>query len=71
MNTMRRCLDCGRCVQRSRQVGSDWRSLLCLLTRSPFRLRLALLALLSGRCSAGASCSRPIWRGPADSSPRG
>ncbi|QHM70397.1 hypothetical protein [Mixta intestinalis] len=60
MNTMKRCLDCGKCVQRSRQADFNWRSLLCLLTRSPFRLRLALLALLSDGCPEDAPCSRLI-----------
>jgi len=63
MNTMKRCLDCGKCVQRNRQAGASWRTILCLLTQSPFRLRLMLLERLTGGCTQSVDCPRLIWRG--------
>ncbi|MDU4095077.1 MAG: hypothetical protein E7H57_17665 [Pantoea sp.] len=63
MSTMKRCLDCGKCVQRTRQAKVSWRAILCLLTLSPFRLRLMLLERLAGSCMEGAHCPRLIWRG--------
>lgn len=63
MNTMKRCLDCGRCVQRTRQANFSWRGILCLLTQSPFRLRLMLLERLAGNCTESANCPHLIWRG--------
>ncbi|URQ61986.1 hypothetical protein LQ939_06860 [Pantoea alhagi] len=63
MNTPQHCLDCGRCVQRTRQANMSWRGILCLLTQSPFRLRLMLLERLTGECAQSANCPRLIWRG--------
>ncbi|ARJ40631.1 hypothetical protein B1H58_00550 [Pantoea alhagi] len=63
MNTTKHCLDCGRCVQRTRQANMSWRGILCLLTQSPFRLRLMLLERLTGECAESANCPRLIWRG--------
>ena len=70
MNTMKRCLDCGKCVQRTRQADAGWKGMLCLLTRSPFRLRLALLDMLTSGCAETERCPRLIWPGSADPSPR-
>ena len=63
MNTMKRCLECGKCVQRTRQTDVGWKGILCLLTHSPFRLRLMLLERLAGSCAQSAECPRLIWRG--------
>lgn len=63
MSTMKRCLACGKCVQRTRQADASWRDILCLLTHSPFRLRLMLLERLAGSCAQSVDCPRLIWRG--------
>ena len=56
MNRLKSCLDCGKCVQRHRPAEVSWKRLLCLLTRSPFRLRLMLLERLTGSCAESANC---------------
>ena len=69
MNTMKRCPDCGN-VFNAHAADAGWKGMLCLLTRSPFRLRLALLDMLTSGCAETERCPRLIWRGSADASPR-
>lgn len=64
MSTLKCCLDCGKCFQREKQASSsELKSWLCLLTRSPFTLRLMLLEKLLGIKSTGRACPNLIWRG--------
>lgn len=63
MSVMKSCMDCGKCFQRGNSADANWKSVLCLLTRSPFRLRLLLLERLTGHCADRQRCRQLIWRG--------
>lgn len=43
MSTLKCCLDCSKCFQAEKKTTTEMKSWLCLLTRSPFTLRLMLL----------------------------
>nr|MBA2815047.1 hypothetical protein [Candidatus Pantoea persica] len=56
MRTMKCCLDCGKCFQTEKPDSSavlkPW---LCLLSRSPFSLRLMLVEKMLGKKTAIAT----------------
>ncbi len=64
MSTLKNCLDCGKCLHTA-QSKPDFqlKSLLCLLRRSPFALRLMLLEKLTGSKCDKRACHQLIWRG--------
>ena len=43
MSTLKCCLDCSKCFQAEKKTTTEMKSWLCLLTRSPFTLRLMLI----------------------------
>ncbi|RPE03851.1 hypothetical protein BBB56_05070 [Candidatus Pantoea deserta] len=64
MSTMKCCIDCGKCFQTEKQASSSTlKSWLCLLSRSPFSLRLMLVEKLLGTPRDDRHCSKLIWRG--------
>jgi len=64
MSTMKCCLDCGKCFQTETPASSGaLKSWLCLLSRSPFSLRLMLVEKLLGTKQNTRSCPNLIWRG--------
>ncbi|MGC0918275.1 hypothetical protein [Pantoea agglomerans] len=63
MSTLKCCLDCSKCFQTEKKTTTEMKSWLCLLTRSPFTLRLMLLEKLLGHKSDDRRCENLIWRG--------
>lgn len=64
MSTLKCCLDCGKCFQTEKPASSaTLKSWLCLLSRSPFSLRLMLVEKLLGEKRGSRSCPNLIWRG--------
>ncbi|WP_256849425.1 hypothetical protein [Pantoea sp. Fr-CA_6] len=63
MSTLKCCLDCSKCFQAEKKTTPEMKSWLCLLTRSPFTLRLMLLEKLLGHKSDDRRCQNLIWRG--------
>ena len=63
MSTLKCCLDCSKCFQAEKKTSMEMKSWLCLLTRSPFTLRLMLLEKLLGHKSDDRRCQNLIWRG--------
>lgn len=63
MSTLKCCLDCSKCFQAEKKTTKEMKSWLCLLTRSPFTLRLMLLEKLLGHKPDDRRCQNLIWRG--------
>lgn len=63
MSTLKCCLDCSKCFQAEKTTSEDIKSWLCLLTRSPFTLRLMLIEKLLGNKPDDRRCQKLIWRG--------
>ncbi|NIF22926.1 MULTISPECIES: hypothetical protein [Pantoea] len=63
MSTMKCCLDCGKCFQAKSAPAVDVKSWLCVLTRSPFSLKLMLIEKLTGKKIGERTCPNLIWRG--------
>jgi len=64
MSTMKCCLDCGKCFQTAQPASSSsLKAWLCLLSRSPFSLRLMLVEKLLGTKRNDRDCPNLIWRG--------
>ncbi|MEG3112721.1 MULTISPECIES: hypothetical protein [Pantoea] len=63
MSTLKSCLDCSKCFQAEKTTSVDIKSWLCLLTRSPFTLRLMLIEKLLGKKTDNRRCQNLIWRG--------
>jgi len=64
MSTIKNCLDCGKCFGVEQSTSSvELKSWLCLLTRSPFALRLMLIEKLTGKSLTSRPCPNLIWRG--------
>lgn len=63
MSTLKCCLDCSKCFKAEKKTTTEMKSWLCLLTRSPFTLRLMLLEKLLGHKSDDRRCQNLIWRG--------
>ena len=63
MSTLKCCLDCSKCLQAVNKTKTEMKCCLCLMTRSPFTLRLMLLEKLLGHKSDDRRCQNLIWRG--------
>ncbi|ARF49490.1 hypothetical protein [Pantoea stewartii] len=61
MSTLKSCIDCSKCFQAEKTTSG--KSLWCLLTRSPFTLRLMLIERLLGQQPETRYCQKLIWRG--------
>lgn len=62
MSTLKSCIDCSKCFQAEKST-SGMKSWWCLLTRSPFTLRLMLINKLLGEQPEERHCQKLIWRG--------
>ncbi|MXP49214.1 hypothetical protein FD733_06710 [Pantoea sp. Eser] len=63
MSTLKCCLDCSQCFQAEKRTTTEMKSWLCLLTRSPFTLRLMLIEKLLCKKPEDRRCQNLIWRG--------
>jgi len=63
MSTLKCCADCSKCFQAEKKTTTEMKSWLCLLTRSPFTLRLMLIEKLLGKEPEDRRCQNLIWRG--------
>lgn len=64
MSTIQCRLNCGKCLCcEQRSASPTLKSWLCLVSRSPFSLRLMLAERLLGKKPGNACCPHLIWRG--------